>query len=93
MSTEQDVASPAAAVLERPQRRTTPQKRKQVCSDSDSLKKMLAERCSTQSSTCREWMPKGAGPRAAAVHGGAESAAAALVGASGVKMMRGGRRC
>jgi len=36
MSTEQDVASPAAAVLERRQRRTTPQKRKQVCSDSDS---------------------------------------------------------
>lgn len=36
MSTEQDAASPAAAVLERRQRRTTPQKRKQVCSDSDS---------------------------------------------------------
>ena len=35
MNTEQDVASPAAAVLERRQRRTTPQKRKQVCSDSD----------------------------------------------------------
>ena len=36
MSTEQDAATPAAAVLERRQRRTTPQKRKQVCSDSDS---------------------------------------------------------
>jgi hypothetical protein len=36
MSTEQDAASPAAAVLERRQRLTTPQKRKQVCSDSDS---------------------------------------------------------
>ena len=31
MSTEQDVVSPAAAVLERRQRRTTSQKRKQVC--------------------------------------------------------------
>ena len=36
MSTEQDAATPAAAVLERRQRRTTPQMRKQVCSDSDS---------------------------------------------------------
>jgi hypothetical protein len=32
-ASRQDVASPAAAVLERRQRRTTPQKRKQVCSE------------------------------------------------------------
>jgi len=31
--------------------------------------------------------------RATAIHGGAESAVVALVGASGVKMMRDGRRC
>jgi hypothetical protein len=43
MSTEQDAASPAAAVLERRQRRTTPQKRKQVCSDSDSEEKPLSK--------------------------------------------------
>ena len=48
-------------------------------------KKTLAEHCSTQSSTGREWMPQGA---VNGVHGGAEPAVAALVGASGVKMMR-----
>jgi hypothetical protein len=46
------------------------------------------ERCSTQSSTGREWMPQGAGNGESAIHGGAESAVAALLGASGVKMMK-----
>ena len=35
-STEQDVASPAAAVLERRPSRTTQEKRKQPCGDSES---------------------------------------------------------
>ena len=35
-STEQDVASPAAAVLERRRSRTTQEKRKQPCGDSES---------------------------------------------------------